>query len=339
MKSSVFFGTLTAAGALMAGVAAAATLDDVKARGELNCGVTTGLTGFSLPDANGNWTGFDVAVCRAVAAAVLGDGSKVKFVPTTGQTRFTALASGEIDVLSRNSTWTFSRDVDLKFDWAGVNYYDGQGFLVRKDLGVSSAKELDGATVCIQTGTTTELNLADFFKANNISYQPVPAETNAEMEQKYASGACDAYTTDVSGLAATRATLTDPDNHIILPEVISKEPLGPLVRHGDNQWGDVVRWTLNALIAAEEYGVTSANLEEMAANSPNPEVKRLLGTEGDLGAMLGLDKDWAKRAIAVGGNYGEIFARDLGEGTPIGLARGLNAQWTQGGLLYSPPFR
>jgi general L-amino acid transport system substrate-binding protein len=339
MKRSVFLGTL-AATALVAGAAAAqTTLEQVKARGELNCGVTTGLTGFSLPDANGNWTGFDVSLCRAVAAAVLGDGAKVKFVPTTGQTRFTALASGEIDMLARVSTWTFSRDVDLKFDWAGVNYYDGQGFMVKKDLGVSSAKELEGATVCIQTGTTTELNLADFFKANGMTYQPVPAETNAESEAQYSSGACDAFTTDASGLAATRAALTDPDNHIILPEIISKEPLGPLVRHGDNQWGDLVRWTLNVLVAAEEYGVTSANLEEMAANSPNPEVKRLLGTEGDLGTMLGLDKDWAKRVIAVGGNYGEIFAATIGEGTPIGLARGLNAQWTQGGLLYSPPFR
>ncbi len=338
MKTTAFLATMTAAAAL-AGVAGATTLEDVKARGELNCGVTTGLTGFSLPDANGNWSGFDVALCRAVAAAVLGDGTKVKFVPTTGQTRFTALASGEVDMLARNSTWTFSRDSDLKLNWAGVNYYDGQGFMVRKDLGVSSAKELNGATVCIQTGTTTELNLADFFKANNLTYTPVPAETNAESEAQYGTGACDVYTTDASGLAATRAALTDPESHIILPEIISKEPLGPVVRQGDDQWNDIVRWTLFALVGAEEYGVTSANLEEMAANSPNPEVKRLLGTEGDLGAMMGLDADWAKRAIAVGGNYGEIFAATIGEGTPIGLARGLNAQWTQGGLQYAPPFR
>jgi len=339
MKTSVFLGTLTAAAALAGGVSAA-TLDEVKARGELNCGVNTGLVGFAAPDANGNWSGFDVAICKAVAAAVLGDPSKVKYVPTTGQTRFTALASGEVDILSRNTTWTFSRDTDLKFTFVGVNYYDGQGFMVRKDLGVSSAKELDGATVCIQTGTTTELNLADYFKSNNLSYTPVAIETNAEGEQQYLAGACDAYTTDASGLAATRAAFADPENHVILPEIISKEPLGPLVRHGDDQWADIARWVLNALIAAEEYGVTSANIEELAKGTQNPEINRLLGTEGDLGAFIGLDKDWAKRAIiGAGGNYGEIFAATIGESTPIGLARGLNAQWTQGGLLYSPPFR
>ncbi|MBD3666028.1 amino acid ABC transporter substrate-binding protein [Sulfitobacter aestuariivivens] len=338
MKKSVFIGALTAAG-LMAGAAAAGTLDDVKERGKLNCGVTTGLVGFAAPDANGEWKGFDVAVCRAVAAAVLGDASAVEFVPTTGKTRFTALASGEIDMLSRVTTWTFSRDVDLKFDFAGVAYYDGQGFMVPKDLGVSSAKELDGATVCVQTGTTTELNLADFFRANNISYEPVPVETNAEGQQQYVAGACDVYTTDASGLAATRAAFENPGDHVILPEIISKEPLGPLVRHGDNDWGDVVRWTLNALITAEELGVTSANVGEMASGTQNPEVARLLGTEGELGAMLGLDADWAKRAIETQGNYSEIFATNIGEETPIGLARGLNAQWTDGGLLYSPPFR
>ncbi|NNU79809.1 amino acid ABC transporter substrate-binding protein [Halovulum dunhuangense] len=338
MKKIAFAGALAAA-SVAGGTAGAATLDDVRAADSLKCGVNTGLVGFAAPDANGVWGGFDVAVCRAVAAAVLGDATKVEFVPTTGQTRFTALASGEVDVLSRNTTWTFSRDVDLKFTFTGVNYYDGQGFMVRKDLGVSSATELDGATVCIQTGTTTELNLADYFRANNMSYEPVPIETNAEGQQQYLAGACDAYTTDVSGLAATRATFEDADAHMLLPEIVSKEPLGPLVRHGDDQWADIVRWTLNALIAAEEYGVTSANLEQMAAGTNNPEINRLLGTEGDLGAMLGLDKDWAKRAIAAGGNYGEIFAATIGEGTPIGLARGLNAQWTQGGLLYAPPFR
>jgi len=338
MKKSVFFGALTVAG-LAAGAAAAGTMDDVKARGKLNCGVTTGLVGFAAPDANGEWNGFDVAVCRAVAAAVLGDQNAVEFVPTTGKTRFTALASGEVDMLARNTTWTFSRDVDLKFEFVGVNYYDGQGFMVPKALGVSSAKELDGATVCIQTGTTTELNLADFFRSNNISYEPVPIETNAEAQQQYLAGACDVYTTDASGLAATRATFETPSDHVILPEIISKEPLGPLVRHGDNEWGDTVRWTLNALIAAEEYGITSANIEELAKGTNNPEVNRILGTEGTLGEMLGLDKDWAKRAIAANGNYGEIFAKTIGENTPVGLARGLNAQWTNGGLLYSPPFR
>ena len=339
MKKTVFLGALTVAG-LAAGASAAATLDDVKARGKLNCGVTTGLGGFAAPDANGVWEGFDVAICRAVAAAVLGDGNAVEFVPTTGKTRFTALASGEIDLLARNTTWTFSRDTDLKFDFVGVNYYDGQGFLVPKSLGVSSAKELDGATVCIQTGTTTELNLADFFRANNISYEPVPIETNAEGQQQYLAGACDTYTTDASGLASTRAAFENPTDHVILPEIISKEPLGPLVRHGDNDWGDIVRWTFYALVAAEEMGITSANIGELsAAPGANPEINRILGTEGELGAMIGLDNEWAKRAISVGGNYGEIFEKNIGEKTPIGLARGLNAQWTQGGIMYAPPFR
>ncbi len=339
MKKSVLIGALTLGG-LAAGAAQAATLDDVKTRGKLNCGVVTGLAGFGAPDANGVWEGFDVAVCRAVAAAILGDPTAVNFVPTTGQTRFTALASGEIDMLARNTTWTFSRDTDLKFDFTGVNYYDGQGFIVPTALGVSSAKDLDGATVCIQTGTTTELNLSDFFRANNISYEPVPIETNAEGQQQYLAGACDVYTTDASGLAATRATFENPEEHVLLPEIISKEPLGPLVRHGDNEWKDIVTWTLNALIAAEEYGVTSANVAELAAApGTNPEVNRLLGTEGELGAMIGLSNDWAKNAIAAGGNYGEIFEKNIGENTPIGLARGLNAQWTNGGLIYSPPFR
>ncbi|WP_170366411.1 amino acid ABC transporter substrate-binding protein [Ruegeria arenilitoris] len=338
MKKSVILGAATIAG-LAAGAAAAGTMDDVKARGKLNCGVTTGLVGFAAPDANGEWQGFDVAVCRAVAAAVLGDANAVEFVPTTGKTRFTALASGEVDMLARNTTWTFSRDVDLKFEFVGVNYYDGQGFMVPKALGVSSAKELDGATVCIQTGTTTELNLADFFRSNNISYEPVPIETNAEAQQQYLAGACDVYTTDASGLAATRATFENPGDHVLLPEIISKEPLGPLVRHGDNEWGDIVRWTLNALISAEELGVTSANIDEMAAGTENPEINRLLGSEGTLGEMLGLDAQWAMSAIKAGGNYGEVFAKNIGEETPIGLARGLNAQWTDGGLLYSPPFR
>ncbi len=339
MKKSVIFGALTVAG-LAASAAVAGTMDDVKARGKLNCGVTTGLVGFAAPDANGEWQGFDVGVCRAVAAAVLGDPKAVEFVPTTGKTRFTALASGEIDMLARNTTWTFSRDVDLKFEFTGINYYDGQGFMVPKDLGVGSAKDLDGATVCIQTGTTTELNLADFFRSNNISYEPVPIETNAEAQQQYLAGACDVYTTDASGLAATRATFEDPSAHVVLPEIVSKEPLGPLVRHGDNDWGDVVRWSLNALIAAEELGVTSANIAELSsAPTNNPEVNRLLGTEGNLGEMLGLDAEWAKRAIMAGGNYGELFEKNIGENTPIGLARGLNAQWKNGGLIYTPPFR
>ncbi|PZO67698.1 MAG: amino acid ABC transporter substrate-binding protein [Paracoccus denitrificans] len=330
---------VTALAATSAMAAEGDTLRQVKERGVLNCGVNPGLVGFAAPDANGNWAGFDVALCKAVAAAVLGDPAKVKYIPTTGQTRFTALASGEVDMLARNSTYTFQRDTDLKLDFPGVNYYDGQGFMVRKDLGVSSAKELDGATICIQTGTSTELNLADWFKANNLTYQPVNIDSNSEGEQQYLAGACDAYTTDASGLAATRAAFADPENHIILPEIISKEPLGPAVRHGDNNWGDIVRWTLFALVSAEEYGVTSANIEELSKSSTNPDVQRMLGTSEDYGKMLGLDKDWAKRAIAASGNYGEIFAANIGEQTPIALARGLNAQWTQGGLMYAMPFR
>lgn len=338
MKKSVFFGTLAVTG-LAAGIAAASTLEDVKARGELICGVNPGLTGFAAPDANGAYQGFDVAVCKAVAAAVLGDPMKVKYVPLTGETRFTGLASGEVDVLSRNSTWTFSRDTELALDFVAVNYYDGQGFMVKKDLGVSSAKELDGATVCIQTGTTTELNLADFFKENNISYTPVNIADDAEGQQKFLAGACDSYTTDASGLAASRATMPNADDYVILPEIISKEPLGPVVRHGDNQWADIVRWSFFALVAAEEYGVTKANLEEVAASTTSPETKRLLGLEGDMGAKIGLDNEFAKRAIMASGNYGEIFEANIGSGSTIKLARGLNAQWTQGGLLYAPPFR
>jgi general L-amino acid transport system substrate-binding protein len=250
------------------------------------------------------------------------------------------LASGEVDVLARNSTWTFSRDTDLKLDFVAVNYYDGQGFMAPKALGVTSAKELDGATVCIQTGTTTELNLADFFRVNNISYEPVPVENDAMASQQYLAGACDVFTTDASGLAATRATFENPGDHIILPEIISKEPLGPAVRHGDNDWGDLVRWVFFALVSAEELGITSANVDEMAkAPTNNPEINRLLGTEGEYGAMIGLGKDWAHQAIKAGGNYGEVFEKNIGENTPIGLARGLNAQWKDGGLMYSPPFR
>ena len=342
MTKTVFFGAVAAAAVLASTGAYAAegdTLRTVKQRGELICGVNPGLVGFAAPDANGNWSGFDISLCRAIAAAVVGDPNKVRFVPTTGQTRFTALSSGEVDVLTRNSTWSFQRDTELALDFPAVNYYDGQGFLVRKDLGVTSAKELDGATVCIQTGTTTELNLADYFRANNITYQPVNIDSNAEGEQQYLAGACDAYTTDASGLAATRASFADPENHIILPEIISKEPLAPAVRHGDNNWGDIVRWTLFALVAGEEYGVTSANIEELSKSSTNPEVQRLLGQTDNLGGMIGLDAEWAKRAIMANGNYGEIFAATIGEQTPIGLARGLNALWTQGGLMYAPPFR
>jgi general L-amino acid transport system substrate-binding protein len=338
MKKSVILGAVAAV-TLVAGGAAAGTLDDVKAKGFVQCGVSTGLAGFAFTDASGEWDGFDPIMCRGVAAAIFGDPKAVKFTPTTGKTRFTALASGEVDLLFRNTTWTYSRDVDLKFTFVGVNYYDGQGFMVPKALGVTSAKELDGATVCIQTGTTTELNLADFFRANNISYEPVPIETNAEANAKYTAGACDVYTTDASGLAATRSTFEKPGDHVILPEIISKEPLGPLVRHGDDEWGDVVRWTLNALLIAEELGVNSGNVEKLAsAPTDSPEINRLLGTEGEYGAMMGLPKDWAVKVIKSVGNYGEIYDRTIGPDTPIGLARGLNALWTQGGIQYAAPF-
>lgn len=339
MKKTVFFGALAAVS--MAAVAgSAATLDDVRERGKLICGVNTGLTGFAAPDSNGVWHGFDIAMCRAVAAAIFADPNAVEFIPTSGQTRFPTLSSGETDMLARNSTWTFSRDTDLKLDFVGVNYYDGQGFLAPKSLGVSSAKELDGATICIQTGTTTELNLADFFRVNNMSYEAVPVDNDAIAIQQYLAGACDVFTTDASGLAAARATFENPDEHVILPEIISKEPLGPVVRHGDSEWADIVRWTLNALIAAEELGVTSANVDEMAkAPTNNPEINRLLGTEGEYGAMIRLNPDWAYHVIKAGGNYGELFEKNIGENTPIGLARGLNAQWKDGGLLYAPPFR
>ena len=337
MKKLLLVSAVAFAG--MTGAAVAATLDDVRAKGFVQCGVSTGLVGFAAPDADGNWSGFDVDYCRALAAAVFGDGQAVKFTPTTGKTRFTALASGEVDVLARNTTWTFSRDVDLKLTFVGINYYDGQGFMTHASNGVSSAHELDGATVCIQTGTTTELNLADFFRANDMSYEPVPIETNAEAREQFFAQACDVYTTDRSGLAATRATAEDPSSMVVLPEIISKEPLGPLVRHGDDQWADIARWVLNALVTAEEKGVNSGNVQEMAAGSNDPEVNRLLGSEGDLGAMIGLEADWAVNALAAVGNYGEIFERNIGAETPIGLERGVNALWTDGGLVYSPPFR
>lgn len=332
----------TAATTLALGVsmqANAATLDDVRSAGELKCGISTGVPGFAFTDDSGAWKGFDPSVCQAVAAAVFGDASKVKYTTTTGKTRFTALASGEVDMLARNTTWTFSRDTDLKLDFVGVNYYDGQGFLAPADLGVSSAKDLDGASICIQTGTTTELNLADFFRVNGISYEAVPVETNDESRTNYEAGRCDVITTDASALAANRAAFDDPSAHVLMPEIISKEPLGPLVRHGDSEWADIVRWTLNAMITAEELGVTSENVDEMATGTDNPEINRLLGSEGDLGAMIGLDKAWAWRAIKAVGNYGEVFERYIGKDTPIGLERGINAQWTDGGLLYSPPFR
>ena len=340
MKSttSVTAGVLALSLGLASG-AQAGTLEDVQARGALNCVVSTGVAGFAYPDDAGEWHGFDVDFCRATAAAVLGDSKAIKAVTSTGKTRFTKLNAGEGDVLWRNTTITFSRDVGVKLRFHGVNYYDGQGFMVPKGLGVSSAKELDGASVCIQTGTTTELNLADYFHSNGMKYEAVTIETNDEARQNYLAGRCDVYTTDASGLAATRSTFTDPENHVVLPEIISKEPLGPATRHGDDQWSDIVTWVLNATITAEEKGVTSANVDDMKANSKDPEVLRLLGVEGNQGAELGLSVDWAYNIIKSVGNYGEIFERNIGVNTPIGLARGHNALWTDGGLQYSPPFR
>ena len=316
----------------------AGTLEDVKSRGELRCVVSTGIAGFAYPDESGTWKGFDIDFCRATAAAVLGSASKIKAVTSTGKTRFTKLNSGEGDVLWRNTTITFSRDVGVKLTFVGVNYYDGQGFMVNKSLGVKSAKELDGASVCIQTGTTTELNLADFFRTNNMSYEAVAIEKNSEARAAYLAGRCDIYTTDASGLAATRATFPSPSDHMILPEIISKEPLGPATRQGDDQWADIVRWVYNATVTAEELGVTSSNVDSMK-NSNNPEILRMLGVEGSQGEELGLSKDWAYQIIKQVGNYGEIFERNIGENTPIGLSRGLNQLWTKGGLQYSPPFR
>ena len=319
--------------------AASKTLEEVKARGILQCVVNPGLTGFAAPDDKGKWQGFDIDLCRAIAVAIFNNPDKTAFKPGTGKTRFTILRSGEADVITRNSTWTFIRDVDLGFDFKGVNYYDGQGFMVKKELGVSSAKELDGATVCVQTGSTTELNLADYFRSNNMSFQPIITEDAAESRQNFEKGACDVYTTDVSQLAAQRSAMQNPAEFVVLPEIISKEPLGPVVRHGDNQWGDIVLWTLNALIVAEELGVTSENVDDLLNNTKNPEVKRLLGLEGSLGSKLGLTDDWAANVIRTMGNYSEIFERHIGVNTPVGLARGLNALWNKGGILYAAPFR
>jgi general L-amino acid transport system substrate-binding protein len=337
---NVLTATLVVASFTVAAAASAGTLEDVKARGVLRCVVSTGIAGFAYPDANGVWKGFDIDFCRATAAAVLGDASKIKAVTSTGKTRFTLLNSGEGDVLWRNTTVTFSRDVGVKLRFHGINYYDGQGFIGRTALGISSATELDGSSVCIQTGTTTELNLADFFRVNGITYEPVPIETNAEARAAYEAERCDVYTTDASGLAATRTTFEDPSVHMVFPEIISKEPLGPLVRHGDDKWADIARWVLNALITAEELGVTQANVADMAAAPGNhPEINRMLGTEGSMGEMLGLDAGWAARAIAAEGNYAEIFDRYVGPDTKLGLQRGLNALYKDGGILYAPPFR
>jgi general L-amino acid transport system substrate-binding protein len=312
------------------------TLDAVRAKGFVQCGVNTGLAGFSQPDSKGVWRGIDVDLCRAVAAAVFGDAGKVRFTPLTAQQRFTALQSGEVDILSRNTTWTLSRDSSLGLNFVGVNYYDGQGFMVPKKLKVKSAKQLNGATICVQPGTTNELNLADWFRANRMSFKPVVIEKLEEVLNAYFAGRCDVYTTDHSGLVALRATrATKPDDHVILPEIISKEPLGPAVRHGDDRWFDIVKWSLYAMIEAEELGLSKSNIDQ-EAKSANPSLQRFVGASGDLGRMLGVDNKWAYNIVKQVGNYGESFDANL---KPLGFERGLNRLWSQGGLLYAPPIR
>lgn len=314
------------------------TLQGVRDRGTLSCGVSQGLPGFSAPDDKGNWTGLDVDVCRALAAVIFNDPSKVKFVPLSAKDRFTALQSGEIDVLSRNSTWTLSRDTSLGLNYTGISYYDGQGFMIRKSLKVNSALELNSASICVQTGTTNEQNVSDYFKGNNMKYELIAFGTADETVKAYESGRCDVFTSDVSQLYAERLKLAAPNDHAVLPEVISKEPLGPVVRHGDDQWFDIVKWTLFAMINAEEYAITQKNVDEMAKSS-KPELKRIFGTDGNLGEQLGLTKDWVTRIIKATGNYGESFDRNVGAGSKLGIARGLNKLWNQGGLQYAPPIR
>ena len=321
-----------------ASAAQAAVLDQVKAKGFIQCGVSQGLPGFSSPDDKGTWTGLDVDVCRAMAAAIFDDPTKVKYTPLSAKDRFTALQSGEIDVLSRNTTWTLDRDGKMGLNFTAVVYYDGQGFMVKKALKVNSALELSGATICTQTGTTTELNVADYFRANKMKYEVVAFATADETIKAYEAGRCDVFTSDVSQLYAQRLKLAKADDHMILPQVISKEPLGPVVRHGDDQWFDIVKWTVFAMIDAEELGVSSKNLAEMA-KSPNPEIKRLLGTEGALGSALGLSNDFAARIVKHVGNYAESYDRNVGSGSRLNIERGLNRLWSKGGILYAPPIR
>jgi len=315
---------------------AQSTLDAVKAKGYVQCGVNTGLAGFSQPDSRGVWKGIDVDLCRAVAAAVFGDAAKLRFTPLTAQQRFTALQSGEVDILSRNTTWTITRDTSLGLNFAGVSFYDGQGFMVPKKLNVKSARQLNGATVCVQPGTTTELNLSDYFRANRMTFKPVVIEKLEEVLNAYFSGRCDVFTTDVSGLVSVRGSRApNPADHVILPEVISKEPLGPVVRHGDDRWFDIVKWSLFAMIEAEEMGLTTKNIDQALA-SKDPAVQRFVGATGDIGKMMGLDNRWALNIVKQVGNYGESFAANL---APLGFERGLNQLWTKGGILYAPPLR
>ena len=339
MKKIIATLLATTAIAMAASTAqAASTLENVKTKGILTCGSNTGLAGFGLPDDKGVWTGIDVDFCRAVASAIFNDSTKVKFVPLSAKDRFTALQTGEVDVLARNGTWTESREAALGLLWTGVNYFDGQGFMVRKKLNVSSALELAGASICVQQGTTTELNLADYFRSNNMKYEGVAFAGSDETLKAYDAGRCDAFTTDASGLYAERIKLGNPDEHVVLPEIISKEPLGPAVRQGDDQWFNLVKWTHYAMINAEELGITKANVDEKL-KSDNPEIKRLLGSEGKFGEGLGLTNDWAYRIIKNVGNYGEVFDRNVGEGSKLKIKRGLNALWTKGGIQYAPPVR
>ncbi len=339
MKRNIL-GIIAAVGAatLFTMAASAGTLDDVKKRGHLVCGVSTGLAGFGVPDKSGKWSGLDVDVCRGIAAAVLGSSTKIKFTPLTAKERFTALQSGEIDVLSRNTTWTLTRDTSLGLNFAGVSYYDGQGFMVSKKLGIKSAKELDGAAVCIQAGTTTELNLKDYFTENKMKFKAVVFDTSDQTRQAFQAGRCDVLTSDQSQLYAIRTKLQNPGAAVVLPEIISKEPLGPVVRQGDDAWFNVVRWSLNAMINAEELGVSSKNIDKMMSTT-NPATKRLLGISGDAGKKLGLSADWAANIIRQVGNYGEIFERNVGSNTPLKISRGLNALWSKGGIMYAPPIR
>ncbi len=326
---------------LMVPAAFAGTLDTVKSQGFFNCGVSQGVPGFSNPDENQNWSGIDVDVCRAVSAAIFGTPDNVKYLGLTAKERFTALNSGEIDVLSRNTTWTLTRDANLGLEFAGVNFYDGQGFMVRKDSGITSAMELDGASVCTNLGTTTELNMADFFNSNGFSYEPVVFEKADEVVNAYDEGRCDVYTTDKSALAAQRTKLADPDAHVVLPETISKEPLGPVVRQGDGQWADIVRWSLNAMIEAEEFGLSQSNAQTTCAMTSNPVVERLCGKSGSTGASLGLGESWSYDIITMVGNYGDVYEKHVGENTPVGLKRAgsPNASYKDGGVLYAPPAR
>lgn len=333
--------SLTAAAltlALGATASSADTLSNIKKAGILKCGINTGLPGFASPDSKGVWKGLDVDFCKAVSAAVLGDSSKVKYVNLTAKERLTALQSGEIDLLSRNTTWTATRDISLGLNFAGINFFDGVGFLVKKKLGIKSAKELDGATICILSGTTTELNVADFFKTNNLKYTPITYDTGAQTIEGFKSGRCDALTSDASQLYGYRTTLKDPSSAIVLPEIISKEPLGPYVRQGDDKWFNIIRWSLMAMFNAEELGITSKNVDKML-KSKNPSIKRLLGVSGKAGEQLGLDNKWAYRIIKQVGNYGESFKANVGLGTPLNMERGLNKLWTQGGLHYGAPIR